>query len=79
MFSCQVAIFNTELSIQNFKAAMEVPAALGLDPSIANSGKPKQLIALDFILDLEFGGHHGYQKKKKRTFSLVICYASFLV
>ncbi|GMN49161.1 hypothetical protein TIFTF001_018326 [Ficus carica] len=53
-----VAIFNTELSIQNFKAAMEVPAALGLDPSIANSGKPKQLIALDFILDLEFGGHH---------------------
>ncbi|EYU25930.1 hypothetical protein ABFS82_11G068200 [Erythranthe guttata] len=33
----QIAVFNTELSVQNFKAAMEVPAALGLDPSIANS------------------------------------------
>ncbi|XP_010103188.2 uncharacterized protein LOC21390160 isoform X2 [Morus notabilis] len=31
-----VAIFNTELSIQNFKAAVAVPAALGLDPNIAN-------------------------------------------
>ncbi|KAF2292856.1 hypothetical protein GH714_029395 [Hevea brasiliensis] len=27
-----IAIFNTALSIQNFKAAMAVPAALGLDP-----------------------------------------------
>ncbi|XP_039120920.1 2,4-dichlorophenol 6-monooxygenase isoform X2 [Dioscorea cayenensis subsp. rotundata] len=32
-----IAIFNTELSVQNFKAAMAVPAALGLDPTIANS------------------------------------------
>ncbi|KDP26758.1 hypothetical protein JCGZ_17916 [Jatropha curcas] len=32
-----IAIFNTALSVQNFKAAMAVPAALGLDPSIANS------------------------------------------
>lgn len=32
-----IAIFNTELSIQNFKAAMTVPAALGLDPTVANS------------------------------------------
>lgn len=35
----QIAIFNTALSVQNFSAAMEVPAALGLDPSVANSGK----------------------------------------
>lgn len=32
-----IALFNTALSIQNFRAAMEVPAALGLDPTIANS------------------------------------------
>ncbi|KAH7833381.1 hypothetical protein Vadar_005755 [Vaccinium darrowii] len=32
-----IAIFNTALSVQNFSAAMEVPAALGLDPSVANS------------------------------------------
>ncbi|KAK9675452.1 hypothetical protein RND81_11G007900 [Saponaria officinalis] len=32
-----IAIFNTALSVENFKAAMEVPAALGLDPTIANS------------------------------------------
>ncbi|PON64794.1 FAD-binding domain containing protein [Parasponia andersonii] len=32
-----IAIFNTELSIQNFKAAMTVPAALGLDPTVAKS------------------------------------------
>lgn len=32
-----IAIFNTSLSVQNFKAAMSVPAALGLDPTIANS------------------------------------------
>ncbi|KAG5520680.1 hypothetical protein RHGRI_033310 [Rhododendron griersonianum] len=32
-----IAIFNTALSVQNFRAAMEVPAALGLDPSVANS------------------------------------------
>lgn len=34
----QIAIFNTALSVQNFRAAMSVPAALGLDPTIANSG-----------------------------------------
>ncbi|KAK6160359.1 hypothetical protein DH2020_003740 [Rehmannia glutinosa] len=33
----QIAIFNTALSVENFKAAMAVPAALGLDPNIANS------------------------------------------
>ncbi|KAL4573859.1 hypothetical protein LXL04_020679 [Taraxacum kok-saghyz] len=32
-----IAVFNTALSIQNFEAAMAVPAALGLDPTIANS------------------------------------------
>ncbi|CAK7327404.1 unnamed protein product [Dovyalis caffra] len=32
-----IAIFNTALSIQNFRAAMAVPAALGLDPVVANS------------------------------------------
>lgn len=40
MHACflQVAIFNTELSVENFKAAMSIPAALGLDPTVANSG-----------------------------------------
>lgn len=33
----QIAQFNTALSVQNFKAAMRVPAALGLDPTIANA------------------------------------------
>ncbi|KAL6840352.1 hypothetical protein ACP4OV_030162 [Aristida adscensionis] len=32
-----VAVFNTELSVENFKAAMSIPAALGLDPTVANS------------------------------------------
>ncbi|XP_022966729.1 uncharacterized protein LOC111466353 isoform X1 [Cucurbita maxima] len=32
-----IALLNTALSVKNFKAAMEVPAALGLDPKIANS------------------------------------------
>ncbi|CAN8291249.1 unnamed protein product [Cochlearia groenlandica] len=32
-----IALFNTSLSIQNFKAAMSVPSALGLDPIVANS------------------------------------------
>ncbi|GMJ13273.1 EMBRYO DEFECTIVE 260, EMBRYO DEFECTIVE 2421 [Hibiscus trionum] len=32
-----VAEFNTALSVQNFRAAMAVPATLGLDPTIANS------------------------------------------
>jgi 2-polyprenyl-6-methoxyphenol hydroxylase-like FAD-dependent oxidoreductase len=32
-----IAFFNTALSVQNFRAAMAVPAALGLDPAIANS------------------------------------------
>ncbi|XP_010248896.1 PREDICTED: uncharacterized protein LOC104591655 isoform X3 [Nelumbo nucifera] len=31
-----IAIFNTALSVQNFKAAMSVPSALGLDPTVAN-------------------------------------------
>jgi len=38
--NCKIALFNTALSIQNFRAAMEVPAALGLDPTVANSGAP---------------------------------------
>ncbi|KAH6797782.1 oxidoreductase family protein [Perilla frutescens var. hirtella] len=33
----QIALHNTALSVENFKAAMAVPAALGLDPSIASS------------------------------------------
>ncbi|XP_073021149.1 uncharacterized protein [Primulina eburnea] len=33
----QIATYNTALSVENFKAAMAVPAALGLDPTIANS------------------------------------------
>ncbi|XP_020091632.1 uncharacterized protein LOC109712456 isoform X3 [Ananas comosus] len=32
-----IAISNTALSVENFKAAMSVPSALGLDPTIANS------------------------------------------
>ncbi|KAL5717346.1 hypothetical protein ACHQM5_010364 [Ranunculus cassubicifolius] len=32
-----IALFNTALSVENFKAAMSVPRALGLDPTIANS------------------------------------------
>lgn len=32
-----IAIFNTALSVKNFRAAMAVPAVLGLDPTIANS------------------------------------------
>lgn len=45
MICCfQIAEFNTALSVQNFRAAMEVPSALGLDPTIANSGKPIQLM-----------------------------------
>uniref|UniRef100_A0A2N9FSR5 FAD-binding domain-containing protein n=1 Tax=Fagus sylvatica TaxID=28930 RepID=A0A2N9FSR5_FAGSY len=32
-----IAVFNTALSVQNFRAAMSVPAALGLDPTVANS------------------------------------------
>ncbi|XP_009411836.2 uncharacterized protein LOC103993475 isoform X2 [Musa acuminata AAA Group] len=32
-----IAIYNTSLSVENFRAAMSVPAALGLDPAIANS------------------------------------------
>ncbi|KAM3304086.1 2,4-dichlorophenol 6-monooxygenase [Capsicum chacoense] len=33
----QIAQFNTALSVQNFKLAMKVPAALGLDPTVANA------------------------------------------
>ncbi|KAK7280888.1 hypothetical protein RIF29_08444 [Crotalaria pallida] len=32
-----IALFNTNLSLENFRAAMSVPAALGLDPTIANT------------------------------------------
>ncbi|XP_010519667.1 PREDICTED: uncharacterized protein LOC104799053 isoform X2 [Tarenaya hassleriana] len=32
-----IALFNTSLSVQNFRAAMSVPSALGLDPTVANS------------------------------------------
>ncbi|KAJ4839394.1 hypothetical protein Tsubulata_016848 [Turnera subulata] len=32
-----IAIFNTALSVQNFRAAMEVPAALGINPTVANA------------------------------------------
>ncbi|KAL4282278.1 hypothetical protein GQ457_03G009140 [Hibiscus cannabinus] len=32
-----IALFNTALSVQNFRAAMAVPATLGLDPTVANS------------------------------------------
>ncbi|XP_072969694.1 uncharacterized protein [Typha angustifolia] len=32
-----IAFSNTALSVENFKAAMSVPAALGLDPTVANS------------------------------------------
>ncbi|CAA7023593.1 unnamed protein product [Microthlaspi erraticum] len=32
-----IALFNTSLSIQNFRAAMSVPSALGLDPTVSNS------------------------------------------
>ncbi|CAA6660080.1 unnamed protein product [Spirodela intermedia] len=32
-----IALFNTELSIQNFRAAMSIPAALGLDPAVADT------------------------------------------
>ncbi|KAK1575144.1 hypothetical protein Q3G72_003033 [Acer saccharum] len=32
-----IAISNTALSVQNFKADMAVPSALGLDPTVANS------------------------------------------
>ncbi|XP_020681130.1 uncharacterized protein LOC110098599 [Dendrobium catenatum] len=31
-----IAIFNTTLSVENFKSAMSIPAALGVDPTIAN-------------------------------------------
>lgn len=31
-----IALFNTRLSLENYKAAMSVPAVLGLDPTVAN-------------------------------------------
>ncbi|KAK0572955.1 hypothetical protein LWI29_000917 [Acer saccharum] len=37
-FSPEIAMSNTALSVQNFKAAMAVPSALGLDPTVANFG-----------------------------------------
>ncbi|KAK1575977.1 hypothetical protein Q3G72_009839 [Acer saccharum] len=36
IYYCQIAISNTALSVQNFIAAMAVPSALGLDPTVAN-------------------------------------------
>lgn len=39
----QIAMFNTALSVENFKTAMAVPTALGLDPRIANLGKSQEL------------------------------------
>jgi hypothetical protein len=30
--------------VENFKAAMSIPAALGLDPTVANSGKTSYFI-----------------------------------
>ncbi|KAG4989987.1 hypothetical protein JHK82_032298 [Glycine max] len=39
-----IALFNTRLSLENYKAAMSVPAALGLDPTVAN-------IVHQFIVD----------------------------
>lgn len=38
MYYCQIALFNTRLSLENYKAAMSVPAVLGLDPTVANRG-----------------------------------------
>ncbi|XP_010926595.3 uncharacterized protein [Elaeis guineensis] len=45
-----IAISNTNLSVQNFKAAMSVPTALGLDPTIANSVHQVINSSLGFIL-----------------------------
>lgn len=53
----QIAIFNTELSVENFKAAMSIPAALGLDPTVANSGKnvpPLHDTSRDFVTSIYF-------------------------
>lgn len=36
--------------MQNFKAAMAVPAALGLDPTIANSGKLNQITTFCMVI-----------------------------
>jgi len=38
LYYCQIALFNARLSLENYKAAMFVPAALGLDPTVANTG-----------------------------------------
>lgn len=45
----QIAIFNTALGVQNFRAAMAVPTALGLDPTIANSGRLGSILTLIHI------------------------------
>jgi len=42
VYYCQIALFNTRLSLENYKAAMSVPAALGLDPTVANTGTHNQ-------------------------------------
>lgn len=48
---CQIAIFNTELSLKNYKDAMAVPSALGLDPTIANSGTQKSSLMPFFTIN----------------------------
>lgn len=51
----KIASFNTALSVQNFRAAMAVPAALGLDPTIANAGTaPKSYIQIHHVAILIF-------------------------
>lgn len=45
----QIAIFNTALSIQNFRAAMAVPKALGLDPAVANSGNQHSYFFMSYL------------------------------
>jgi len=38
VYCCQISVFNTRLSLENYRAAMSVPATLGLDPTVANTG-----------------------------------------
>ncbi|KAG0501023.1 hypothetical protein HPP92_001095 [Vanilla planifolia] len=51
-----IAIFNTALSIDNFKSAMSIPAALGIDPAIAD--------LVHRVLNSTFGSilHSSFQK-----------------
>jgi 2-polyprenyl-6-methoxyphenol hydroxylase-like FAD-dependent oxidoreductase len=32
-----ISVFNTRLSLENYRAAMSVPATLGLNPTVANT------------------------------------------